>query len=248
MAGCTPRLMIPLSTNAPQRTVTRLNLCCCLLLLTAVAQAQTYNGSLEAGDPFRAEGVWYDAYTFEATTAQLVRVRMTSAAFDTYLILQSPTGVETVNDDFEGAAVSQLELLASEAGTWTVWASSYGGDTGGEYTLEIHLGGTGKLETLTGRLDPSDTVSLKGEYYDTHVIDMATSDPFIVELTSLGFDGYLVVTAPAGQVWRNDDTGSQTLSRVGPMQGSGQWRIDVTSAVAEEVGAYDVRIMTFPKN
>jgi hypothetical protein len=173
---------------------------------------------------------------------------MTSAAFDTYLVLRSPAGMETFNDDFEGSSVSQLEFLASEAGTWTVWASSYGSDMGGAYSLEINLGGTGKLETLSGRLDPSDTVALKGEYYDTHTIDRATADPFIVELTSLGFDGYLVVTAPSGQTWRNDDAGSQTLSRIGPIQGTGAWRINVTSVAAEEVGAYDVRIMTFPRN
>lgn len=226
----------------------RLRLCCSLLLLATVAQAQTYEGALEAGDSVREGEIWYDAYTFEAATAQRVRVRMTSSTFDTYLIARSPTGVETINDDFEGQEVSQLDFLTSEAGTWTVWASAYGATMSGAYTLEVNLGGIGKIETLTGRLDPSDAVALKGEYYDTHSIDVKTSEPFMIELVSLGFDGYLVVTAPSGETWRNDDAGSQTLSRVGPIQGMGTWRVDVTSVAAGEVGAYDVRIITLPPN
>ena len=63
---------------------------------------------------------------------------------------------------------------------------------GGAYALEVYLGGIGKLEVFPGRLDPSDAVALKGEYYDTHSIDITTSEPFVVELVSLGFDGYLV--------------------------------------------------------
>lgn len=217
-------------------------------MLAAGAQAQSYTGSLTAGDPVREQGMWYDAYTFEASSAQQVRVRMASAEFDTYLIVRSPAGVETINDDFEGSSVSQLDFLASEAGTWTVWASSYGPDMGGAYTLDVTLGETGKLEVITGRLDPSDAVALKGEYYDTHSIDVPTDDPFVVELVSLGFDGFLVVTSPSGQAWRNDDADSQTLSRVGPVQGAGKWRIDVTTVGPGQVGAYDVKIMTFPAN
>ena len=55
----------------------------------------------------------------------------TSADFDTYLIVRSPKGSEFANDDFEGQGVSQVEFLAPEAGTWTVWASAYGPDMGG---------------------------------------------------------------------------------------------------------------------
>ena len=221
---------------------------CCLFLVAATVQAQTHYGELGPGDATHGDGKWYEPYTFEAQAAQMVRIRMTSDAFDTYLLARSPSGVESFNDDYEGERVSQLEFLAPEAGTWTIWATSYGSEMSGSYTLDIELGGVGRVETLSGRLDPSDSVALKGEYYDTHSISIKSPESFVVELVSFGFDGYLVITSPTGQVWRNDDTGSQTLSRIGPVQGEGKWRIDVTSASADEVGAYDVRILTLPSN
>jgi hypothetical protein len=73
-----------------------------------------------------------------------------------------------------------------------------------------------------------------------------TAQPFTVELASFGFDGYLVVRAPDGQTWRNDDAGSASLSRLSdlpPM--SGEWTVWVTTLGMEEVGAYDLRILTF---
>ncbi len=224
----------------------RLLLSACLFALVLSAQAQTHEGTLEASDPARNEGIRYDAYTFDASEAQLVRLRMTSDDFDTYLLVKSPSGIETFNDDFGGSSVSQMEFLASEAGTWTVWATAYGAGMGGPYVLDISLGGTGTIETLQGRLDPSDTVAIKGEYFDTLPFEVATDNLFMVELISYGFDGYLVVTSPSGEVWRNDDAESQMVARVGPLQGRGSWRVDATSVSAGEVGAYDVKIITLP--
>ncbi len=219
----------------------------CLLLFAATAHAQNHTGTLDGSDPVRNEGIPYDTYTFEAASAQKVLLRMESETFDTYLLVKSPSGVETYNDDFGNSSVSQMEFLASEAGTWTVWATAYDANQSGDYTLNINLGGTGRIETMEGRLDPSDKVALKGEYFDTLSFDVESAEQFYVEMVSYGFDGYLVVTSPSGDIWRNDDTdGQTTLSRVGPLQGRGKWRVDATSASSEEVGAYDVKIITLP--
>lgn len=231
-----------------QTPVLKLAWCGSILLIAATAHAQIFNGHLESSDTARPDGAWYDAYSFEAADAQHVLIRMEAPDFDSFLIVRSPSGIETVNDDFESSNVSQLDFFAADGGTWTVWASAYSGGLGGAYSLEITLGGIGTIETLTGRLDPTDAVALKGEYFDTHLVHVESPASFAVELISYGFDGYLVVTSPAGEVWRNDDAQSQTLSRVGPVQGPGTWRVDVTSAGPDQVGAYDVKIITFPAN
>ena len=217
-----------------------------LLLAAGAASAQTHTGALEAGDRVRDNGARYDVYTFEAREAQQMTVRMASDSFDTFLIVRSPSGIESVNDDYDGERVSLLDFIASEAGTWTVWASAYSEGLGGPYDLVITPGATGTIEKREGRLDHSDAEALKGEYFDEHSFDVSTGAEFIVELYSLGFDGYLVVTAPDGQTWRNDDAGSISLSRIGPLHGTGRWRVTVTSNQAGEVGAYDLRLITLP--
>ncbi len=220
------------------------------LILGIPANGQTIMGSLDPGDPTREGGERFDVHTIEVTETRKVTVRMeaiVAESFDTYLILRSPSGLETSNDDFEGQQVSQVELWAIETGTWTIWASQYNAEGGGAYSLTIEQGPQARAEVVQGRLDYSDQKALKGEYFDTHSWDASSDDPVIFELLSLGFDGYLVVTAPSGQVWRNDDAGSTQLSRIGPVSGAGKWRIDITSNAINETGAYDLRLIMLPR-
>ena len=221
-----------------------------IVFLSLPARAQTLMGSLDKLDPTRDGGERYDAHTFQVDQTRKLTVRMEavgSETFDTYLIVRSPSGLESVNDDFDGQQVSQLELWATETGTWTVWASQYNTEGGGAYELTIDQGPQANVEVIEGRLDYADQQALKGEYFDTHSWDASSDDQVIFELLSLGFDGYLVVTSPSGQVWRNDDAGSTQLSRVGPVAGAGKWRIDVTSNSIDETGAYDLRLIMLPR-
>lgn len=218
-------------------------------LLAAPAVAQTHSGALEPGDTTREFGELYDAYSFEAQEGQQVTVRLEGEPnLDTYLIVRSPAGTEWTNDDFEGNNVSQVSFVAGEAGTWDVWASAYNSEQRGTYTVVITPGGIAEVTTVSGRLDPSDTQSIKGEYYDTHTIAAPVSGTFSVELVSYGFDGFLHVASPSGQHWRNDDAGSTTLSRIENLQGApGEWTVDVTTIGEGAVGAYDLRVLVFPE-
>jgi len=215
-----------------------------LILFSASAMAQTTTGTLGAGDPERGEGIYYDAVTFPVDVPSRITVRMESPDFDTYLIVRSPSGQESYNDDFESQSVSQVDLIATETGTWTIWASAYGVGMVGGYTLDVTRGSELEVETIQGRLDYRDAIALKGEYFDTIEKELTVAGTYIFELVSLGYDGYLVVKSPSGDVWRNDDAGSITVSRVGPVAGSaGVWTIQVTSAAAGEQGAYDLNIV-----
>lgn len=220
-----------------------------LLALALPAAAQTHSGSLEDGDATRDFGEPYDPYTFEAEEGQQVTVRMEGTeGLDTYLVVRSPSGMEWTNDDFDGTNVSQVSLVAGEAGTWDVWASGFNSEARGPYTLDIALGGIAEVTTISGRLDPSDPQTIKGEHYDTLTIDAPESGTFTVELLCYGFDGFLRVTAPNGRMWRNDDAGSTTISRVENLEGMpGEWTVDVTTVGEGAVGAYDLRVLVFPE-
>ncbi len=219
-----------------------------VLLLALPAAAQTFSGTLEPGDATRDFGEPYDAYTFEAQEGQEVTVHLEGEpSLDTYLVVRAPSGAEWFNDDFAGANVSQVALVAGEPGTWTAWASGFNNAQQGSYDLTITLGGIAEVSTTQGRLDPSDRQLVKGEYADTLRIDAPASGRFTVELLCYGFDGFLRVTSPGGQVWRNDDAGTMNVSRIENLQGApGTWTADITTVSPEEVGAYDLRVLDFP--
>ena len=214
--------------------------------MLAAAPGQSFSGVLESSDPVWEDSRHYDAYTVEVEQNQQVTVSMESAEFDTYLIVRGPDGTTFTNDDFEGTNSSQVQFLALAGGKWTIMASAFGTEAGGSYSVEVTLGAVGEVEVIDGRLDPSDAQALKGEYYDAHVVEIGDERPFTVELISYGFDGYLVVQAAGGETWRNDDTDSMNVSRVGPLSGAGTWTVTVTTSSPEQMGAYDLRIIRFP--
>lgn len=217
-----------------------------LLVTTATPViAETHTGTLEAGDKTLDGGEFVDSYPFEAKVGQRFIITMTSDDFDTYLLVHSPTDQVTENDD--AGPGSQIEIIASEEGTWKVGATSYAPGETGAYEVVIEPGPVARVKVIEGRLDNSDATALKGELYDTHTVSVPAEGESYVELTALGFDGFLVVESTSGQVWRNDDAGSVTLSRIGPISGgdAGSLTVHVTSLDPGEVGAYDLRILTF---
>lgn len=99
---------------------------------------QTHNGSLAEGDQTLQSGELVDVYTVNVKAGQWVLAEMTSTAFDPYLILKSPSGNQTENDDFEGSLQrSVVRQQATEAGAWKVSATSAKPGESGAYTLKI---------------------------------------------------------------------------------------------------------------
>lgn len=214
------------------------------LATTAAAGAETFNGNLASSDVTRDGGQYIDTYTFQAAPYQEVKITMTGD-FDTYLIVKSPSGIVSENDDAAGGSL--LDLITTEGGTWTVQATSYEAGETGDYEVIVTPGRVGQAQVSEGRLDRGDKQAIKGEYYDEQTASLNPGSQYYVELSSLGFDGYLSVVSPSGAATRNDDAGSTELARVGPLTGeAGQWKIYVTSVSGDEVGAYDLRIISFP--
>ena len=212
------------------------------------AHAQVERGALGTGDLQRANGTFFDAYPVVLAANQELSVDLTSDAFDTFLVVRFPDGRTLENDDFNGTTTSQIRFVPREAGTYQVWATSF--EKGeGAYVLDIVRGRQAEVLVLSGRLDPQDAASVKGEYVDTVAFEFPAEGAATVELQALGFDGYLRLTSPSGQVWRNDDApgGDVSRSEIGPLlYEPGAWTADVTSAGEGEVGAYDLRVLVFP--
>lgn len=100
--------------------------------------AETFQGSLDESDQRLSSGEYTEVHTFDGDAGEPVRIEMTSSAFDTYLIVESPSGESVMNDDYDGSTGrSAIEFTMPEAGRYRVTATSYSAEETGAYTLQI---------------------------------------------------------------------------------------------------------------
>ncbi|NIS36445.1 MAG: caspase family protein, partial [Actinobacteria bacterium] len=98
----------------------------------AAGGGATQRGSLASGDQQLNSGEYYDALTMSFNPGASVQLRLTSTAFDTYLIVRTPSGRQIDNDDFApGSTDSGVDIPSAEAGQYRVLVTSYQpGETG----------------------------------------------------------------------------------------------------------------------
>ncbi len=112
-------------------------------------------GALAAGDTTLPTGEFVDTHTAQFTAGSPVRIRLESSAFDTYLIVRSPSGRQEDNDDLApGALHSGIDIPAAEAGEYRILTTSYRSGETGDYTLRLDTGTSGSV-TPTGPTSPS---------------------------------------------------------------------------------------------
>ena len=103
---------------------------------TPATTGSTMSGSLQPGDETLQSGEFADSYTFHWTQGQQVRVEAHSSEFDTYLIVRSPSGQQTDNDDAEpGSTNAGLSVAVTETGPWHVRVTTYRPGETGNYQL-----------------------------------------------------------------------------------------------------------------
>ena len=104
-------------------------------------------GVLEPGDPLLDNGGLYDEYSFEGQAGQTISITLESLAFDTYLILQDPTGQTLAeNDDIEpDNQNSWLTVALPVDGIYQVLVNAYEEQAQGDYKLTILLGESGPV-------------------------------------------------------------------------------------------------------
>lgn len=107
--------------------------------------------------------------------------------------------------------------------------------------------GADGLREHSGSLESGDATLNSGEYADTYTVDVQEGQTIFVDLRATGdFDPYIIVRAPSGEQFENDDyEGDRTRSRVEEVAGeSGAWRVIATSFEPGETGNYDITIRT----
>jgi len=250
----TPNLPQPAAQPTPTPTPTP------AAATPAPAGGLVERGALARGDETLSSGEFVDVYRIEVVAGQSVDVTLTSDAFDAYLLVFGPDEAIVLEvDDSPGQGSNVADrFVAPVTGTYVVAVTSYGVGEAGPYELRATIGGTGavaatptptpvggSLLDAQGRLEAGDYVLDGGEYADAFEVGLVAGRTVTFGLTSSDFDAYLVVIDPAGAVVLEvDDSAGQGLDVLESFvpETSGDYLIAVTSAFAEESGAYALTV------
>ena len=197
-------------------------------------EAQVREGTLSSTDPVfdESDGRLGDAYTFEAEAGQFVTVTLRSGEFDTFLRVESPSGVMRENDDSGGGTDSALSFVIDETGTWTAKAAAFSPESEGAYTLTWSATSTGDARSRSGRLSRT---SPKGQPYDSTAVELGAGT--VMLLVSSPAEGPLTLVAigPDGQrrMGASTDGSSSNLTLYGAP--AGEWTVWIGGDEAQGV-------------
>ena len=219
------------------------------------------SGTLRPGDDQLDSGEYRDLYEFEGRAGQQIGLRLTSDAFDPYLMVRGPGGFSEDNDDAsETDRSALLNLRLPQDGTYNITATSYADGERGPYRLQLVGGSIGVLQadvvqpsasagprvltpgSLRGDLASGDTTLSSGEYIDRYTLPVRRGQTYEVSLSGTGFDPYLLVRGPGGLSEDNDDDPARRGSRDSRIQftapADGEVTVAATSYTAGESGSY----------
>ncbi len=94
-----------------------------------------------------------------------------------------------------------------------------------------------------GSLQRGDRRLTNNEYYDTFTFDGTAGQRILIELGSVEFDTYVMLTFPGGEIIQNDDAGDTEHSFIrAALPEDGTYEVTVTSYEADETGGYNVNV------
>lgn len=95
------------------------------------------SGTLIEGDDTLESGEFMDSFNVLAREGQWIKAEVVSGDFDPYIMVISPTGVQTDVDDSAllNTSMTKAVLEATEGGEWTVIVTSYEPGESGSYDL-----------------------------------------------------------------------------------------------------------------
>ncbi len=98
-------------------------------------------GQLRRGDATLQSGEYVDRIRVRFPVGEAVQLRLGSRAFDAYLIVRSPSGLEQQNDDMSSTVRdSGIDIAAAEEGEYTILVTSYQPGETGSYQLRYLRG------------------------------------------------------------------------------------------------------------
>jgi hypothetical protein len=101
----------------------------------ALALGETKTGELLTEDCALEDGSFSDRWSLTLTSATTVRVDLTSAAFDPYLLVTTTDGDVVASDDDSGDDDDARIEVTLSAGTYIVWANTYAPGQTGAYAI-----------------------------------------------------------------------------------------------------------------
>ena len=203
----------------------------------------TSNGTLSIGQS--VDGVLSDSsgvrYTFAGEAGQSISITAISEAFDTYLSLQDPNGVElATDDDSAGNLDSRIgPVTLASSGTYTVLLTSFD-SAFGAYTITVSA-----IEVRPIEISQTVEDSLEANTSAAYTFSGEAGDVLTISMSSPDFDTYIALNDSTGlSLVENDDSGGGTDSMIGPytLPYSGQYQINIRSYSADTSGNYTLSL------
>lgn len=217
-------------------------------------------GMLEASDDRGQRGI-EDSFVFQAAAQQEIDFALTSADFDTFLLVEGPDGFSAENDDDPRARTlnSRIRTVLPEAGTYRIVVTSYDGEGTGSYRLRTGAAANAEGEVarntlplvlgekLTGTLGDADNTLETGEYADFYRFDGQRGQRLTFTMESDEFDTLLALDMPDGRREENDDRAGMedTNSRLAiTLPEDGVYQLTATSFAPGMAGTYSLTMQT----
>lgn len=227
-----------------------------------IVPGRQVSGDLRNNDDTLPSGEFVDTYVFQGRAGQRVVVSMQSNAFDTYIIFVGPNGFQTDNDDDPsgGTVNSRVDAVLPADGAYAVRATSYAPGSVGAYTLAVLDGSnapqaTASLDNTNGApllpneprdgvLQASDGQLQSGEYVDSYRFLGYAGQRVVIDMQSNQLDPYLIVRAPSGEQFDNDDVapGNTNAQLQMTLAEDGEYSVHATTFQPGETGSYRVTV------
>ena len=212
----------------------------------------TTTGTLAATACPLGDSSYTDRYLLSVRSALVLTATMRSDSLDSYLFIESTTGISIGRNDNGGGNRDARVLAPLEPGDYIINANSVRPRETGPYTL-----------TLSSRADPcsssraltigetvTDTLAITGcklvdgSFVRRYSFTLAASTPVRLDMVSTQLDSYLLLqqAGAAATLAEDDDGGVGLNAQVLQVLPAGSYVVTATSATAGEVGVFQLTL------
>ena len=108
----------------------------------------------------------FDEYSFVGQAGQIVKITLSSAEFNTYLLVNGPNGEVARNDDGPEGTDAQVVVRLPVDGTYRALANAYDAEGRGAYQLAVDTATVAELQRSERRAEVKEIYDLGVEQYD----------------------------------------------------------------------------------
>lgn len=159
-------------------------------------------GSLERSS---LTGRLADQYVISGSEGQRVRIDLVSQDFDAYLELLDSSGRRFADDDGGSLTNARLAYQFPSDGTLVITATSFDGQSAGEYELTVQAIDAAAARVVEGELAAGDRRAIDGRLYDVVQIEAEAGERITATLESEEFDAFLYLNFSTGENYDSDD-------------------------------------------